>query len=92
MSRPIVPTYSLVFFLLAGLLGLINSPAVIWDPHSYDGGVHYVHQEQPLPPELSADLLNDCKTYIADGMAAADGYASGLDFYAGCYGALGGKY
>lgn len=82
MQPSITPTLSLIFALLACLCA---SPAIIWDPHSYDGGVRYVSDEPAVPQLL---LLNDCHYYVADGMAAADGYPSGRDFYAGCYAAL----
>jgi hypothetical protein len=88
--RPIVPAFSLLLAVLCGMLALLLSPTVVWSPSSYDGGVQYIQHDQPLPAELQATLLDSCKTYIADGMAAADGYPSGMDFYAGCYQALGG--
>lgn len=89
-TRPTVPTFSLTLIIVCGLLGVLLSPTIVWDPHSYDGGVNYVQQDQPASSELGGVTLDSCKAYIADGMAAADGYSSGGSFLIGCYRALGG--
>lgn len=80
----IIPTWTLgisLIFTLTGIGDWFLHSEPLFNVNSFNAGVAYVRSQ---PSALQEHSLEDCKVYVADGMAEFNGYYP-TSFVSGCY-------